>query len=98
MSKQVSSPVASVDYAALYNAQKGITKKEAVKIKPGTVVEVRFIDGPNEKVIITENHIPDGRNDFTYLVRSMDMRGRIDEYQQIVKILDTNVLDLIAQL
>ena len=43
-----------VDYAAEFKNQKPLTKKEAMKIKPGTWIELKWTDSENTVVLLLE--------------------------------------------
>jgi hypothetical protein len=43
-----------IDYAVEFKKQKSLTKKECLKIKPGTWIVLKWLDGENTAVLLLE--------------------------------------------
>lgn len=43
-----------IDHEATYKAQKPLPKKEVLRLKPGTFIEVKWSDAPNTVVMLLE--------------------------------------------
>jgi len=52
------------DFAAEFAAQKPLPKKEIYKLKPGTWIELRWKDAPNNIVLLAERVVP-GKGDIS---------------------------------
>lgn len=71
----VPKPPESRDFTQEYQEQKALSKKELYKLKPGTWVEVRWLDSPNTVHLLTERVIPD-KGDLSVEVQSV-IKGRL---------------------
>lgn len=86
------------DFYAEFIAQSSITKKEALKLRPGSIVEVRWMDKANTRCIVSEKtrHINPGE---LYLNILTDDQGvYMIGHTQIVKVHPVNVFTLLTDL
>lgn len=77
------------DYRAEFDAQPSLTKKEAMKLVPGTWVEVKWFDGPNNMwLLLTKPDLRSAGSSSVYVWRPDARRywtSTSIEYDQIVR-------------
>lgn len=86
------------DFESEFKAQKSITKKQALKLRQGSIVETKWIDGPNRKGIVVSRP--------TDQTGGLQIRVVLDDEQwnthvvhtQIVKVHPVNVFSLLTDL
>ena len=78
---------------AFDSRKKALTHSEARKLKPGRILEVAYPDAANRRCFIYKNEV---RYDGAISVLSQDWPGHhYIQYDQVVKVFDVNVFDLI---
>lgn len=85
------------DFAAEFAAQKCITKKDALKLRPGSIIEVKFKDAANARAIVTQR--PEGSRGLDVSVRVLyeDCAfTRAVYHSEIVRVHPINVFSLLT--
>jgi hypothetical protein len=70
-----------------YNAQTPMTKKEFLKLQPGTWLEIRWLDGPNSVVLLLEKPKRNaGDITFTCWSPTPTIQGTTLESSQVIRV------------
>lgn len=78
-----------LDYKEQFKLQKPLPKKQVQKLKPGTLIEVKWVDGPNEVAILLERMEREGKGSVSlrlYFVERRVTNTRADS-DQVVKVI-----------
>lgn len=97
--RKKTTPTPARDYAAEFAAQKCITKKEAQKLRPGSIIEVKFKDAPNVRALVVarpERNI--GLNILVQIVLKDGYNPVNIEHPQIVRVHPINAFSLLTDL
>lgn len=82
------------EYELAYNAQKPLPVKALLKLKIGDVVEVKWRDAPNSRLVLAERMPRDKAKRWSASVLTSEGLGFLPDWDQIVRVPGTNIFDL----
>jgi hypothetical protein len=80
--------VSTNEFAQAYASQKPMTKAEVLKLKPGTWIELKWMDGPNAPALLLEK--PENERGDVSLHCYYPERGRHDNHPVHTQVIRVN--------